>query len=70
MTKKLYLKDKPTEEYMAYLKSLPLWDIIEKEIEALIDNQDLKLTTVQDLVVASLVEVVEKNKKKLFPKEE
>jgi len=53
---------------MAYLKSLPLWAIIENEIEELIENQDLIPTTVQDLIIASLVEVVDKNKKKLFSK--
>lgn len=45
------------EDRMAFYKSLPLWNIIEKEIEELIDNQDIKVTTVQDLVVASLVRV-------------
>ena len=43
------------EDRMAFYKSLPLWNIIEKEIKELIDNQDIKVTTVQDLVVASLV---------------
>lgn len=46
------------EERMALLKSLSLWDVIEQEIEELIDNQDIKLTTVQDLVVSSIVEKV------------
>lgn len=45
------------EDRMAFYKSLPLWNIIEKEIEELIDNQDIKVTTVQDFVVASLVRV-------------
>lgn len=43
---------------MIYLKFLPLWDVIEKEIEELIDNQDIKVTTFKDLVVARLIEKV------------
>lgn len=52
------LKRMAPEERMALLKSLSLWDVIEQEIEELIDNQDIKLTTVQDLVVSSIVEKV------------
>jgi uncharacterized hydantoinase/oxoprolinase family protein len=55
-------KTRSPEENMAYLKSLPLWDILENELEELIENQDLELTTIQDLITASLVEVVDKNK--------
>jgi hypothetical protein len=43
---------------MALYKSLSLWNVIEKELEELIDNQDIEITTVQDLVVVSLVKAV------------
>lgn len=49
---------KTPEERMALYKSLSLWNVIEKELEELIDNQDIEITTVQDLVVVSLVKAV------------
>lgn len=49
---------KTPEDRMALYKSLPLWNIIENELEELIDNQDIEVTTVQDLVVVSFVKAV------------
>ena len=47
------------KERMAYYKSLPLWNVIEREIEELIANRDLELTTAQDIVVGSIIGAIE-----------
>lgn len=47
------------KERMAYLKALPLWTIVEKEIDELVENGDLELTTAHDIVVGSLVSAIE-----------
>lgn len=48
------------QQRMEYYKSLPLWEVVEKEVEDLVKNKDIQLTTVQDLVVASLLKAVKK----------
>ena len=48
-----------SKERMAYYKSLPLWDVIEREIEELVENRDFELTTAQDIVVGSIIRAIE-----------
>ncbi len=50
------------QERIAYYKSYPLWPIVEKEIEELIANKDIELTTAQDIVVASIIKAIEGKK--------
>lgn len=51
------------KERMAYYKSLRLWNVLEKEIEKLIANRDLELTTAQDIVVGSIIGAIESSLK-------
>jgi hypothetical protein len=39
-------------------KNSPLWKIIEKAIDDLVENQDLKETTSRDLIVGYLVKCI------------
>lgn len=43
-------------------RSLPLWELIAKGIDELIENNDLELTTHEDYVIGYLVKKIEGNK--------
>lgn len=48
------MKKMPYAEY----RNLPLWKVIEKELIELEENQDLNITTQQDIVIGSLVKAI------------
>lgn len=46
--------------YLKYKESL-IWEIIEKELKELEENQDLEITTLPDIVVGSLVKAIKES---------
>jgi hypothetical protein len=57
-TSDTYNQNNPYDQY----KNSPLWKTIEKAIDDLVENQDLKETTSRDLIVGYLVKCIKTGK--------
>ena len=62
MDQKTKTKNQSKRPYDDYLDS-PMWPIIEKELDSLVENQDLEITTDPYYVIGSLVKVLSKKDK-------